>query len=47
MYTDEIPHAYIELINDAETGKEKAVDGKYKHELYKEAYDHFIEKYPN
>jgi hypothetical protein len=42
LYTDKVPHAYIELINNAETGKEKAVDGVYKHEIYKEAYDKFL-----
>jgi hypothetical protein len=42
LYTDKIPQAYIELINDAETGKESAVDGVYKHEIYKEAYDKFL-----
>lgn len=47
LYTDEIPHAYIELINDAEIGVEKPVDGVYKHEVYKEAYDNFIEKHQN
>lgn len=46
LYTDEVPHAYIELINDAETGKERAVDGMYKHEVYKQSYDSFLEKYP-
>jgi hypothetical protein len=44
LYTDKIPHAYIELINDAETGKETPIDGVYKHELYKEAYENFIER---
>jgi len=43
LYTDKIPHAYIELINDAEAGNEKPVDGVYKHELYKEAYDKFMQ----
>lgn len=43
LYTDKVPHAYIELINNAETGKEKAIDGVYKHELYKEAYDTFMQ----
>ena len=42
LYTDKIPHAYIELINDAETGKESSIDGVYKHEIYKEAYDKFL-----
>jgi len=44
LYTDKIPHAYIELINDAETGKEEPVDGVYKHQLYKEAYDKFLQR---
>lgn len=47
LYTDEIPHTYIELINDAETGVEKPIDGVYKHEVYKEAYDTFIETHIN
>jgi hypothetical protein len=44
LYTDKIPQAYIQLINDAETGKESAVDGVYQHEIYKDAYDRFLEK---
>ena len=47
LYTDKIPHAYIELINNAETGVEKPDGGVYKHEVYKEAYDKFIESQPN
>ena len=39
------PKDYIELINNAETGKEKPVDGKYQHEKYKEAMDKFLEKH--
>ena len=42
LYTDKVPHAYIELINNAETGKEQAVNGVYQHQLYKEAYDKFM-----
>jgi hypothetical protein len=41
----ERPKAYIELINDAESGKEKAIDGKYHHEKYKEAMDKFLERH--
>lgn len=44
LYTDKLPQAYIKLINDAETGKESAVDGVYKHEIYKEAYDKFLKE---
>lgn len=47
LYTDEIPHAYIELIKDAETGVEKPVDGLYKHEIYNVAYTEFLEKHEN
>ena len=36
------PPAYIELINNAETGKEKPVNGKYEHEIYKEYLDKFL-----
>ena len=44
LYTDELPHAYIELIYDAETGKETPIKGVYKHELYRKAYDNFLER---
>jgi len=44
LYTNKIPKTYIELINKAETGKEITIDGFYKHELYKKAYDDFIKK---
>lgn len=36
------PPTYIELINNAETGKEKPVNGKYEHEIYKEYLDKFV-----
>lgn len=39
------PKDYIELINQAETGKEKPVDGKYQHEKYKEAMTKFLERH--
>lgn len=39
------PRAYIELINDAERRRESPVDGKYKHETYKEAMDKFLERH--
>ena len=41
------PPSYIELIYQAESGKEKPVNGKYQHEVYKEAMDKFLEKYGN
>jgi hypothetical protein len=39
------PKTYIELINQAETGKEKPVNGKYNHEIYKEAMDKFLARH--
>lgn len=44
MYSDEFPQAYFELVNQAETGKEKTVNGKFKHEEFKENYDRFVER---
>lgn len=44
MYSDEFPQAYFELVNQAETGKEKPVNGKFKHEEFKEKYDRFVER---
>jgi hypothetical protein len=36
---------YIELINQAETGKEKPVNGRYRHEIYKEQMDKFLARH--
>jgi len=44
MYSDEYPQAYFKLVNNAETGKEKPVKGKYKHQEFKVRYDDFVEK---
>jgi hypothetical protein len=41
------PKTYIELINEAETGKDKPVNGKYQHEIYKEAMDKFLARHGN
>lgn len=41
MYSDEYPQAYLELVKQAEAGAEKPVNGKYKHEEFKEMYDLF------
>jgi hypothetical protein len=45
MYSDEYPQAYYELVKQAETGKEKRVNGKFKHELFKERYDQFVSRH--
>jgi hypothetical protein len=42
IYSDQYPQAYFELVEQAETGKEKPVNGKYKHEEFKEMYDQFV-----
>jgi hypothetical protein len=44
MYSDEYPQAYFELVKQAEAGKEKPVNGKYKHEEFKEMYDRFVSR---
>jgi len=44
MYSDEYPQAYFKLVNSAETGREKPVNGKFKHQEFKERYDGFLEK---
>jgi hypothetical protein len=36
------PPTYIELVNNAEAGKEKPVNGKFQHEIYKENMDKFL-----
>lgn len=41
------PPTYIELINNAESGKEKPVNGKYEHEIFKEYLDKFLLRHGN
>ena len=45
MYSNEFPQSYFQLVNQAETGKEKPNKGKYKHEEFKEMYDRFVERH--
>lgn len=45
LYSSEYPQAYLKLVNDAESGKEKAVNGKFKHEIFKEKYDALLNKH--
>ena len=45
LYTSEVPKVYIELVNQAETGKEVAVDGKFQHDQYKEELDKFLDRH--
>lgn len=44
LYSDQFPQAYFKLVNNAESGKEKPVNGKYQHEEFKAKYDQFVER---
>ena len=39
------PKAYIELINKAESGNEKPLNGKFQHEKYREAMEKFLDRH--
>ena len=45
MYSDEFPQVYFKMVNAAETGKEDPIDGKYRHEEFKEKYDEFVNRH--
>jgi hypothetical protein len=42
MYSDEFPQAYFRLVDEAESGKEKPVNGKFRHQEFKNRYDAFL-----
>ena len=44
MYSDEFPQSYYKLVKQAETGKEKPLNGKFKYEEFKEKYDLFVQR---
>ncbi len=44
LYSDQFPQAYFKLVSNAESGKEKPVNGKYQHEEFKAKYDQFVER---
>jgi hypothetical protein len=44
IYSDEFPQAYFELVDEAASGKEKPVDGKYRYQVFKEKYDDFLKR---
>jgi len=44
IYSDEYPRAYFQMVDKATTGREKPVDGKYKHEEFIEKYRQFVRK---
>jgi hypothetical protein len=41
------PGNYIELVTEAETGNEKPVNGRYRHEIYRQAMDKFLARHGN
>ena len=43
IYSDEYPQSYFQLVDRAERGKEKSVNGKYKYEEFKKMYEQFVE----
>jgi len=45
LYTRAVPKAYIELVNRAESGEERAVNGRYEHDVYREAMEKFLERH--
>ena len=45
MYTSVYPQTYYQLLNQAESGTDIPVGGRYRHETFKEAYDRFAEKH--
>ncbi len=47
MYNNEYPQAYFKLLDQAETGEEKLVDGEYRHEAFKASYDRLIKRNSN
>lgn len=46
LYSDEFPQSYYQLVNQAEIGKEVQVEGKFKHEIFKERYENFLQHNP-
>jgi hypothetical protein len=42
IYSEEYPKAYFELVNNSVLKKEKADNGKYKHEEFKDKYDQLL-----
>lgn len=43
IYSDRQPRAYFDLVNDAEAGRDKPVEGKYKYQRFKDSLEQFLE----
>jgi hypothetical protein len=44
LYSDKYPQAYYQLVNHAETGKEKSMNGRFEYESFRKNYEQFLEK---
>ncbi len=44
MYSDDFPQAYFKLVNNAESSKEQPVNGKFRHQEFKQRYDEFLKR---
>jgi hypothetical protein len=44
LYSDKYPQAYYQLVNHAESGKEKPADGRFEYESFRKNYEQFLEK---
>jgi hypothetical protein len=44
LYSDKYPQAYYQLVNRAESGKEKPVDGRFEYETFRKNYEQLLEK---
>jgi hypothetical protein len=45
LYSNKFPQAYFELVNNAETGKEKPAEGgEFKYQAFKKSYDQFVDR---
>jgi len=44
MYSDEYPQAYYKLVNEANTGKDKPVNDKFRYIEFREGYLKFVQK---
>jgi len=44
LYSNKFPQAYFELVNNAESGREKPEGGEFKYQEFKKSYDQFVER---
>jgi hypothetical protein len=45
LYSNKFPQAYFELVNNAESGKEKPAEGgEFKYQEFKKSYDRFVDR---